>query len=109
MTVRLALVGPGAFGRRHLDVLARIDEAEVVAIAGPPLDVTRELARLHGIGHAAAGLDDVLARGDLDAVVLATPTPLHAEQALACLDAGTHVAVEIPLCDRHAPRQAGAR
>jgi len=54
-------------------------------------------------------LGEALARPDVDAVILATPTQLHASQALACLDAGKHVQVEIPLSDNLAGAEAVAR
>ena len=57
------------------------------------------MASQYEIDSSATELDDVLARDDVDAVILATPTPLHASQAIACLEAGKHVEVEIPLCD----------
>ncbi|MFN3218389.1 MAG: Gfo/Idh/MocA family oxidoreductase [Acidimicrobiales bacterium] len=99
MTINVALAGPGAFGIKHLDSMRRIDGVEVVSIVGAEEATTREVAERYGIGHVAADLDEVLALDSIDAVVLATPTPLHAAQALACLEAGKHVEVEIPLCD----------
>ena len=63
------------------------------------LDSATAFAAEHGVDRAVATLDDVLAMDDVDAVVLATPTPLHAEQTQACLTAGKHVQVEIPLAD----------
>ena len=100
MTVSIALAGAGAFGNKHLDGLASIDEAEVVAVVDPVEAAARKVAEAHDIPHAATDLDDVLARDDVDAVILATPPPVPAAQALACLEAGKHVQVEIPLCDR---------
>ena len=106
MTVRIALAGAGAFGAKHLDGLSRVDDAEVVAVVDPVEANACELAQARGIGGVATELDDVLQRDDVDAVILATPTPVHASQALACLRAGKHVEVEIPLCDRLADGRA---
>ena len=100
MTVSIALAGAGAFGHKHLDGLASVEGAEVVAVVDPVEAAAHKAAGAHGIAHAATDLDEVLARDDVDAVILATPTPMHAPQALACLEAGKHVQVEIPLCDR---------
>ena len=97
--IRVAVAGVGAFGAKHLDGLATIDEAEVVAVVDPVLEAAQSVAAERGIPSATAELDDVLARDDVDAVILATPTPIHAAQAIACLEAGKHVEVEIPLCD----------
>ena len=97
--VRIAVVGVGAFGTKHLDALAAIPDAEVVVIADPVEDAAREAAAARGVARVETDLGAVLAHDDVDAVVLATPTQVHAEQAIACLDAGKHVEVEIPLCD----------
>ncbi|MFJ8212613.1 Gfo/Idh/MocA family oxidoreductase [Streptomyces sp. NPDC096033] len=95
--LRVALAGGGAFGAKHAAALKRIEGVEVAAVVSSTLDSARKFAAEQGVGRAAASLDEVLAMDDVDAVVLATPTPLHAEQTLACLDAGKHVQVEIPL------------
>ncbi len=106
MTIRIALAGAGAFGIKHLDGLQEIDDVEVTSVVGRELDKTRDVAERYGIGHATTDLADTLARDDVDAVILATPTQMHAEQSIACLDAGKHVQVEIPLCDSLADGEA---
>ncbi|NML31009.1 Gfo/Idh/MocA family oxidoreductase [Paraburkholderia antibiotica] len=97
--VRIALVGAGAFGLKHLDGLRQIDRAEVTSLVSHDLDEARAIAQRYGIRHASDDLNDALGRDDVDAVILCTPTPIHANQALACLRAGKHVQVEIPLAD----------
>ena len=97
--LRIALAGGGAFGAKHVAALHRIDGVEVAAVVSSSLDSATAFAAEHGVDRAVATLDDVLAMDDVDAVVLATPTPLHAEQTQACLTAGKHVQVEIPLAD----------
>lgn len=97
--IRVALAGAGAFGQKHLDALKLIDGVQVTSVIGRELDKTREVAAKYGIGHATTSLDESLARADVDAVILCTPTQMHASQTLACLQAGKHVQVEIPLCD----------
>lgn len=99
MTINVALAGAGAFGIKHLDAMAQIDDVRVVSVVGRTLDSTREVAETYGIEHVTTDLAETLALDDLDAVVLATPTQMHAEQSIACLEAGKHVEVEIPLCD----------
>ena len=106
MTTRVALAGAGAFGTKHLEAMRRIEGVEVVSIVGRDLDRTRQFAAEHGVVHATTELDDVLTMDDVDAVVLATPTQLHAKQAIAVLDSGKHVQVEIPLCDALADGEA---
>ncbi|AMO24643.1 hypothetical protein GCM10027034_10350 [Ramlibacter solisilvae] len=104
--LNIALAGAGAFGQKHLDALKLIDGVQVISVIGRELDKTREVAAKYGIGHVATGLDESLARSDVDAVILCTPTQMHAAQALACLKAGKHVQVEIPLCDKLSDGQA---
>jgi 2-hydroxy-4-carboxymuconate semialdehyde hemiacetal dehydrogenase len=98
--IRIALAGPGAFGQKHLDALKLIDGVQVTSLIGRELDKTKEVAAKYGVGHVTTELADSLARDDVDAVILCTPTQMHAEQSIACLQAGKHVQVEIPLCDR---------
>jgi 2-hydroxy-4-carboxymuconate semialdehyde hemiacetal dehydrogenase len=107
-TLNIALAGAGAFGQKHLDALKLIDGVKVTSVIGRELDKTQEVAKKYGVGHATTQLDETLARSDVDAVILCTPTQMHAEQALACLKAGKHVQVEIPLCDKLADGQAVA-
>jgi 2-hydroxy-4-carboxymuconate semialdehyde hemiacetal dehydrogenase len=104
--IRVALAGAGAFGQKHLDALKLIDGVQVTSLIGRELDKTQEVAGKYGIGHVATDLAESLKRPDVDAVILCTPTQMHAEQAIACMNAGKHVQVEIPLCDRLADGQA---
>ena len=98
-TLKVALAGAGAFGIKHLDGIKHIDGVEVVSLIGRELDKTRDVAVKYGIGHVTTDLADSLALPGLDAVILCTPTQMHAAQTLACLKAGKHVQVEIPLAD----------
>jgi 2-hydroxy-4-carboxymuconate semialdehyde hemiacetal dehydrogenase len=98
-TLKVALAGAGAFGLKHLDALKLIDGVEVVSLVGRELDKTREAAAKYGVGHVTTDLAETLKLPGLDAVILATPTQMHAAQALQCLQAGVHVQVEIPLAD----------
>jgi len=99
MTIKVALAGAGAFGIKHLDGIRLIDGVEVVSLVGRELDKTRDVADKYGIGHVTTDLAESLALKELDAVILCTPTQMHAAQAMACLRAGKHVQVEIPLAD----------
>jgi 2-hydroxy-4-carboxymuconate semialdehyde hemiacetal dehydrogenase len=98
--MRLAVVGAGAFGIKHLDSLSRIDGVEVVAVVSRQLTQAREVAHNYGARLAADDLNAVLVADDVDAVILCTPTQMHAEQAMSVMNAGKHVQVEIPLADR---------
>jgi len=97
--IKVALAGAGAFGIKHLDAIKLIDGVEVASLVGRELAKTKEVADKYGIGHVATDLADSLALKEVDAVILCTPTQLHAAQARQCLKAGKHVQVEIPLAD----------
>lgn len=97
--IRIALAGAGAFGIKHLDSLKNIKGVKVVSLVGRDLEKTKKIAQIYGIGHVTTHLESCLQLSEVDAVILCTPTPLHAAQAEACLNAGKHVQVEIPLAD----------
>ena len=98
-TIKVALAGAGAFGIKHLDGIKNIDGVEVVSLVGRELEKTKEVATKYGIGHVTTDLSASLALPEVDAVILCTPTQMHASQTIACLNAGKHVQVEIPLAD----------
>ncbi|MBI5921070.1 MAG: Gfo/Idh/MocA family oxidoreductase [Betaproteobacteria bacterium] len=98
-TIKVALAGAGAFGIKHLDAIKLIEGVEVVSLVSRELDKTREIAAKYGIGHVSTELADSLALQEVDAVILCTPTQMHAAQAVACMQAGKHVQIEIPLAD----------
>ena len=98
-TIKVALAGAGAFGIKHLDGIKNIDGVEVVSLIGRELEKTKEVAAKYGVGHVTTDLAASLALPEVDAVILCTPTQMHASQSIACLRAGKHVQVEIPLAD----------
>lgn len=98
-TIKVALAGAGAFGIKHLDAIRNIDGVEVVSLVSRNLEQTRAVAEKYGIRHVTTELADSLALPEVEAVILCTPTQMHAAQAMACLDAGKHVQVEIPMAD----------
>lgn len=104
--MKIALAGAGAFGEKHLDGLKNIDGVEVISVVGRRLEPTQEVAAKYGIPHATIDLAEALEQPGLDAVILCTPTQMHAAQAIQCMDAGKHVQVEIPLCDSLADGEA---
>ena len=105
-TIKVALAGAGAFGIKHLDGIKNIAGVEVVSLIGREFDKTKEVADKYGIQHVTTKLEDSLALPEVDAVILCTPTQMHADQTLACLQAGKHVQVEIPLADTLAGAEA---
>ena len=98
--MRICVAGAyGAFGTKHLDALAEIEGVSVTSVMGPSKDKIEALASARGFGHASTSLDECIARDDVDAVILATPTQMHADQAVACMRAGKPVLIEIPMAD----------
>ncbi|MBU3723921.1 MAG: Gfo/Idh/MocA family oxidoreductase [Burkholderiaceae bacterium] len=107
--VGIALAGPGAFGQKHLDALKNIPGVNIVSLIGRNLDQAKEVAAKYGAVHVTTDLAESLARPDVDAVILCTPTQIHAAQTIQCLKAGKHVQVEIPLADSWADAQEVVR
>ena len=98
--MRICVAGAyGAFGMKHLEALDVIDGVTVTSIMGPKQSKIEALAQERGIDHASTSLDDCLDRDDVDAVILATPTQMHADQAVTCMKAGKPVLIEIPMAD----------
>jgi 2-hydroxy-4-carboxymuconate semialdehyde hemiacetal dehydrogenase len=97
--MKIAMAGQGAFGIKHLEALARIEGVEVVSLAGGSAETTRDVAERFKIPHWTLDLGEALAQPGVEAAILATPTQMHAAQAIQCLDAGKHVQVEIPMAD----------
>jgi 2-hydroxy-4-carboxymuconate semialdehyde hemiacetal dehydrogenase len=106
MTIHVALAGAGAFGMKHLDAIKLIDGVKVVSLIGRDLSKTQEVADKYGVKHVTTQLAESLAIQNLDAVILCTPTQMHAAQGIACLNAGKHVQIEIPLADKLADAKA---
>ena len=98
--MRVCVAGAmGAFGLKHLDALSNIEDVVVTSVVGTKPDAIAEFAKERGIAHATTDLAESLTRDDVDAVILATPTQMHAAQSIQCLEAGKHVMVEIPMAD----------
>lgn len=83
MTINVALAGAGAFGIKHLDGIKNIPDVKVVSVIGRELDKTREVAAKYGIPHVTTELSESLKIKELDAVILCTPTQMHASQSIA--------------------------
>ncbi|TAP44959.1 Gfo/Idh/MocA family oxidoreductase [Arthrobacter sp. S39] len=99
MTVKIAVVGLGAFGHKHLDALTQIPDTKIQYVAHSTLEKAKEVAEKYGAEAAFASYSELLAQDDLDGVILATPTQMHHAQTLEALRAGKHVMVEIPMAD----------
>lgn len=95
-TVRIALVGPGAIGEKHIHAL-RAAGAEVAAVVGPDPAATGKFAARHDVASVETDVQRAVSRDDVDAVVISSPSPFHAGQSLVALEAGKHVLCEIPV------------
>ena len=105
--VRIGVAGAnGAFGSKHLDALSQIDNAEIVAAMATTREKANGVADKYSIPNRFDNYDEMLELADLDAVILATPTQIHAEQGLKAMAAGKHVLIEIPMADTIADSEA---
>jgi len=97
--MKIIVAGQGAFGIKHIEAVRQIAGIEVVSLTGGSADTTAEVARKYAIPHWTTDLAESLARPGVEAAILATPTQMHARQAVECLRAGKHVQIEIPMAD----------
>ena len=97
--MKICMAGQGAFGIKHLEAIQKIPGIEVVTLAGGSADSTKEVAQKFGIPHWSTDLAECLKQPGVEAAILATPTQMHAKQAIQCMRAGKHVQVEIPMAD----------
>jgi 2-hydroxy-4-carboxymuconate semialdehyde hemiacetal dehydrogenase len=104
--MKVGLAGQGAFGIKHLEAIQKIPGIEVITLTGGNQQSTKEVAEKFGIPHYTGDLAESLKVPGLEAMILATPTQMHAAQAIQCLKAGKHVQVEIPLADSLADAEA---
>lgn len=95
--MKICLAGTGAMGEIHVKALAKIDDVEVVSVAGRTAESAREFAAKWNIPHHSSDLAACIDRPGVDAVILTTPSQQHCEQTLLALSRGKHVQVEIPM------------
>src|SRR5579863_1783897 len=97
--MKVGVAGQGAFGQKHLEGIARIPGIEVVTLTGGNQAATEEVAKKFKIPHWTGDLAESLKQPGLEAMILATPTQMHAQQGEQCMRAGKHVQIEIPIAD----------
>jgi len=95
--MRLCIVGYGSIAQVHAQCFRQLGGVVFDTVVGRDAQATEAFAAEHGFRRATTRLDDALTHGDFDAVVIASPSVLHAEQAEAALCADKDVLVEIPL------------
>ena len=97
--MKVCVAGQGAFGQKHIEAIANIAGVEVATLTGGNPAGTEEVAKKYGIPHWTSDLAESLKQPGIEAVILATPTQMHAAQAVQCMKAGKHVQIEIPIAD----------
>ncbi len=97
--MKIIMVGQGAFGKKHLDGIRNIEGIEVVSLCGGKPESTKAVAEEYGIPHHTSDLAESLAQPGVEAAIIASPTQIHAQQAIQCMKAGVHVEIEIPMAD----------
>ena len=97
--MKVGVAGQGAFGVKHIEAIQNIPGIEIITLSGGNQAATEEVAKKFKIPHWTGDLGESLKQPGLEAVILATPTQMHADQAVQCLQAGKHVQVEIPMAD----------
>jgi 2-hydroxy-4-carboxymuconate semialdehyde hemiacetal dehydrogenase len=95
--MKVCLAGTGAMAVIHMKALRKIDGVDVVSVNGRTGDSARAFAAEWGIPHYSTNLEESIDRPGVDAVILTTPSAMHADQAVMALVKGKHVQVEIPM------------
>jgi len=97
--MKIVMVGQGAFAKKHLNGLKNIKGVEVASIYGRTAETTEAVARQYGIPHWTTNIEEALTQPGVEAVILTSPTQVHAAQAEQVMRAGKHVEIEIPIAD----------
>jgi len=95
--MKIALAGQGAFGTQHMKAIQNIPGIEVISLTGGRPAGTREFAETWKIPHWTTDLSETLKQPGLEAVIIASPTRVHAQQAEQCMRVGKHVLIEVPI------------
>jgi UDP-N-acetyl-2-amino-2-deoxyglucuronate dehydrogenase len=94
--LRFGILGCGVIGPHHAKAIAGLQGAELVAVADVVPELAEELAEENRCSHYDS-LEEMLSGVDLDVVCVCTPSGMHAEGAIASLEAGKHVVIEKPV------------
>lgn len=94
--IGIGIVGSGSIARIHIDALAGLEDARLVAVSGRNPVTSRELADLAG-AETEDSVEALVGRPDVDAVLIATPSGAHLDPVLAAIRARKHVLCEKPL------------
>ena len=94
--VRIAVIGAGLIGGKHIDYTMACPDAELVAVADPDPSA-RALAEANGATYWA-DVGEMLAAGGIDGAIVGVPTAMHEPVGLQCVEAGVHAIIEKPIC-----------
>lgn len=95
--MKFAVIGPGAMGSEHAKALRRVGGLEPYVVAGANTAATAEFASRHSFRNHTNDYLEVVSDDAVDVVIVSSPNSLHVEQALAAIEAGKHVLIEIPI------------
>ena len=95
--MKICLAGTGAMGEIHVKALSKIDGVEIVSVSGRTDDGSKAFATKWNIPFCSSNLETCIDRPGVDAVILTTPSAVHADQTVLALSKGKHVQVEIPM------------
>ncbi len=93
--LRIAVIGAGYMGRKHVRYLAGSEECRLAAVVDPDA-AAEQAARAHGARYCR-GVDELLSGAPIDGAIVASPTGLHEEVGLRCIDAGVPALIEKPI------------
>ncbi len=93
--VRIAVIGAGLIGRKHIGYVSECPDTELIAVADPD-PAARALAEASGAAYCG-DVREMLAAGSIDGAIVATPTAMHEDTGLACIEAGVHALIEKPI------------
>jgi len=95
--IRFGIIGTNWITNDFIDAARRNEGIEIVAVYSRKQETGRAFADKQGIARVFSDLGEFAANADIDAVYIASPNSFHAEQAIACMNAGKHVLCEKPL------------
>jgi 2-hydroxy-4-carboxymuconate semialdehyde hemiacetal dehydrogenase len=95
--MKVCLAGTGAMAAVHVKALKKIDGVEIVSVNSREADSGKTFAAEYGVPHSSTDLAECVDRPGVDAVILTTPSRMHADQTVLALSRGKHVQVEIPM------------
>jgi predicted dehydrogenase len=95
--IEFALLGAGNIAGKYVSAVNNIPNASIAAVVSRTISKAEQFAQKHGIGHFSDSLESLAQQAHFDAVIVATPSGLHADGAVAAAKLKKHVLCEKPL------------